>query len=220
MTEIQTVNIVDDDAAMRESMAQLLQEAGLRVRAFASAKAFLDAYAANEPGCLVLDLRMPGMTGLELQETLSGMGALLPIIFLSGFGDIPTTVQAIKGGAVDFLEKPVTAEALIGRVRHALAEERRQRALRAEEQLIRQRYATLSPREREVMALATKGLANKEIARYLEISPRTVENHRARLMEKIHAENIADLCRMAAICLAAEQRADTEGSPRAPALRR
>jgi RNA polymerase sigma factor (sigma-70 family) len=208
VTEAQTVFLVDDDGPMRESMALLLQQAGLRVRSFPSAHDFLNAYAATEPGCLVLDLRMPGMTGLELQETLQGMGARLPIIFLSGFGDIPTTVRAIKGGAVDFLEKPVAAEALVARVRHALAEERRQRALRAEEQTIRQTYACLSPREREVMALATRGLANKEIARLLEISPRTVENHRARVMEKMQAENIADLCRMAAVCLAAEERAD------------
>ncbi len=206
MSEDQTVFLVDDDAAMRESMALLLQETGLRVRSFASARDFLDAYAATEPGCLVLDLRMPGITGLELQEKLRGMGAALPIIFLSGFGDIPTTVRAIKGGAVDFLEKPATPDALIARIRQALAEERRQRALRAEERMIRESFAELSPRERDVMVLATKGLANKEIARHLEISPRTVESHRARVMEKMQAENIADLCRMAAVCLDADER--------------
>jgi RNA polymerase sigma factor (sigma-70 family) len=206
VTAAQTVYLVDDDAAMRESMALMLQQAGLRVRTFVSARDFLDAYAATEPGCLVLDLRMPGMTGLELQEALRGMAATLPILFLSGYGDIPSTVRAIKGGAVDFLEKPVAAETLIARVRHALAEERRQRALRAEEQMIRHSYASLSPREREVMVLATKGLPNKEIARHLEISPRTVENHRARIMGKMQAENIAELCRMAAVCLAAEER--------------
>jgi RNA polymerase sigma factor (sigma-70 family) len=191
---------------MRESLALLLQEAGLRVRTFSSAPELLEAYEVTEPGCLVLDLRMPGMTGLELQEALLEMGSALPIIFLSGFGDIPTTVRAIKGGAVDFLEKPVTAEALVARVRHTLAEERRHRGRRAEEQMIRRSYASLSPREREVMVLATKGLANKEIARHLEISPRTVENHRARVMEKMQAENLAELCRMAAVCLAAEER--------------
>ena len=206
MTEAQTVFLVDDDEAMRESLALLLQEAGLRVRSFASAPEFLDAYPVIEPGCLVLDLRMPGMSGLELQETRQVMGAALPVIFLSGFGDVPSTVRAIKGGAVDFLEKPVTAEALVARVRHTLAEERRHRARRAEREMIRQGYASLSPREREVMVLATKGLANKEIARHLRISPRTVENHRARVMEKMQAENIADLCRMAAVCLAAEER--------------
>lgn len=201
MTETQTVFVVDDDPAVRDSIAVMLEQAGFRVLAFASPRAFLDVYSPRDAGCLVLDLRMPEMTGLELQRALQRFGPGLPVIFLSGYGDVPTTVRAIKGGAIDFLEKPVAPNTLVDRVRHALEEDDLQRANRAEQRLVLERYARLSPRERQVMRLAAQGLGNKEIARELGISHRTVENHRARVMEKMQAQNLADLCRMAGVCL-------------------
>lgn len=212
MSDAQTVFLVDDDDALRESLAMLLAQVGLRVRAFHSARAFLDAFTAGDSGCLVLDLRMPDMTGLELQAELLQKGSDLPVIFLSGYADVPATVRAIKGGALDFLEKTVARETLIGRVRQALEEDRRQRAERVEERMSRADYDQLSPREREVMRLATKGLTNKEIARQLGISSRTVENHRAHVMEKMRARNIAELCRMAALCLPVDAQS-TVGHP-------
>lgn len=200
MTETQTVYLVDDDAAMRESLSLALELEGFRVRAFPSARAFLEAYSADDAGCLVLDERMPGMSGLDLQAALASRGSALPIIFLSAFGDVPTTVRAIKGGAVDFLEKPIDKETLIARIEEALADDRRQRESASEELGILARFGALTPREREVMLLATGGLSNKQIARELGISPRTVENHRARMMEKMQADNLADLCHMSAVC--------------------
>jgi len=201
MPEDQTVFVVDDDAPLRESMALLLEQAGFRVRTFPTAQEFLDACSVGESGCLVLDLRLPGMSGLDLQRTLTGLGYTLPIIFLSAFGDVPVTVRAIQGGAVDFLEKPVSPDVLIGRIRESLEEGRRARARIAEVQRMRGLFRQLTPREREVMALATQGMANKVIAVQLGISPRTVENHRARVMEKLEVGNIAELCQVAAICL-------------------
>lgn len=212
MSDAQTVFLVDDDDALRESLSMLLAQVGLRVRAFHSARAFLDAFTAGDSGCLVLDLRMPDMTGLELQAELLQKGSDLPVIFLSGYADVPATVRAIKGGALDFLEKTVARETLIGRVRQALEDDRRQRTERVEERMSRADYDQLSPREREVMLLATKGLTNKEIARQLGISSRTVENHRAHLMEKMRARNIAELCRMAALCLPVDAQS-TVGNP-------
>ncbi len=197
-----TVFLVDDDAALRESMSLLLGQAGFQVRTFRSGTAFLDAYTKDEPGCVVLDLRMPEMSGLEVQEALLRAGYAPPILFLSGYGDVPTTVRAIKGGAVDFLVKPVAGELLIERIRQALQEDARQRAAAADQLSIRALYAELTAREREVMLLATKGFSNKEIAQQLGISPRTVESHRARVMEKMGAGGIAELCHMSAVCLA------------------
>lgn len=204
MNDDQTVFLVDDDEALRESLGLLLAQAGLRVRAFNSARAFLEAFAAEDSGCLVLDLRMPEMTGLDLQTALLQKGSSLPVIFLSGYGDVPTTVRAIKGGAIDFLEKPVANEILIAHVRNALLEDRRRRAEQAEARMVHASFDQLSPREREILVLATKGLTSK-IARYLGISFRTVENHRAHVIEKMQAKNIAELCRMAAVCLATDQ---------------
>jgi two-component system, LuxR family, response regulator FixJ len=201
MTETQTVFVVDDDPAVSDSIAVMLKQAGFRVLAFASPRTFLDVYSPRDAGCLILDLRMPEMTGLELQEAHQRLGPGLPVIFLSGYGDVPATVRAIKGGAIDFLEKPVTPDTLVERVRHALEEDNLQRADQAEQRLVRERYARLSPRERQVMRLATQGLGNKEIARVLGISHRTVENHRAQVVEKMQAQNLPDLCRMAGVCL-------------------
>lgn len=208
MSEGQTVFVVDDDAAMRESMALMLDQAGLRVRTFPSAQAFLESCGPGDPGCLVLDLRMPDMSGLDLQRILTHRGYSLPIIFLSAFGDVPATVRAIRGGALDFLEKPVSVDVLIERIRRSLEEDCRRRGLGAEELRVRALFGQLTEREREVMELAVKGLANKAIASHLGISPRTVENHRARVMEKLEVGNIAELCQAAAICLSpGEERA-------------
>jgi RNA polymerase sigma factor (sigma-70 family) len=195
-----TVFVVDDDDALREALVLMLESRGFQVQAFASGQAFLQGTTADAAGCLVLDMRMPEMSGLELQELLLRHGYQLPILFLSAFADIPSTVHAIKGGAVDFLEKPVDIEQLVARIRQGLAEDRQRRRQHRAEQQVRSRYEQLTPRQRDVMELATKGLSNKEIAEALGISSRTVENHRALLMERMEADNLAVLCQMAALC--------------------
>lgn len=200
MTDVQTVFLVDDDQGMRDSLTLILELAGYRVRSFASPQAFLNAFSPMDHGCLLLDQRMPEMTGLDLQAALVERSCLLPIIFLSAFGDVPTTVRAIQGGAIDFLEKPASKEILIGRIESAFAEDRRRRQEAASENGILERFRQLTPREQEVLGLTTQGFTNKDIARQLGISPRTVENHRARMMEKMRAANLAELCRMAAVC--------------------
>nr|WP_276570180.1 response regulator [Thiocystis violacea] len=192
--------MVDDDPGMRDSLTLILELAGYRVRSFASPGEFLDVFSPGERGCLVLDHRMPEMTGLDLQSVLLERGSLLPIIFLSAFGDVPTTVRAIQGGAIDFLEKPASTETLLQRIEDAFAEDRRRRDEAATEHDILDRFRQLTPREHEVLTLTTRGLTNKDVARQLGISPRTVENHRARMMEKMGAGNLAELCRMSAVC--------------------
>ena len=200
MTDVQTIFLVDDDQGMRDSLSLILELAGYRVKSFDSPMAFLDAFVPEERGCLLLDQRMPEMSGLDLQDVLLERGCLLPIIFLSAFGDVPTTVRAIQGGAIDFLEKPATTEVLLQRIQAALAEDQRRREEAATEQTILERFRQLTPREHEVLILTTQGLTNKDIARQLGISPRTVENHRARMMEKMGAANLAELCRMSTVC--------------------
>jgi len=197
MNELPTVYLVDDDLAVRDSLGLLIEQEGYAVECYASAEAFLDAELADGPGCLVLDLRMPGMDGIRLQDELRRRSLDLPIVFLSGHGDIPTSVRAIKAGAVDFLTKPVTGDALLHCVETAVAESRRRRIAAAANHNAASRLATLTEREREVMALAVTGLANKEIARMLGISHRTVEIHKARLMQKTGAETVLDLVRLA-----------------------
>lgn len=191
-----TVFLVDDAAAVRETLAKLIEMSGLAVETYASAEAFLESYDPGRPGCLVLDLKMPGMSGIELQAELGRRGIGLPIIFLTAFGDIPTTVRAIQAGAVDFLTKPVQAKPFLERIQAALAQdihryERAQAAMDAASRLDR-----LSPREQEVAALLVAGHANKEIARKLGISHRTVEMHRARIMDKTRAANLIQLARL------------------------
>ncbi len=200
MTDVQTVFLVDDDQGMRDSLSLILDLAGYRVRSFASPQSFLDVFSPEDHGCLLLDQRMPEMTGLDLQAALMERQCLLPIIFLSAFGDVPTTVRAIQGGAVDFLEKPASKEILIERIESAFTVDRRRRLEAASENDILDRFRQLTPREQEVLGLTTQGFTNKDIARQLGISPRTVENHRARMMEKMRAANLAELCRMAAVC--------------------
>ncbi len=198
MTTTPVVVLLDDDPAVRRSVSLTLNLAGYEVKAYASAGELLQGLDPAQSGCLLLDLRMPDMSGLEVQQALSARGCSLPVIFISAFGDIPTTVHALKAGAVDFLEKPFSTESLITRIEEALETDRRQREQATLRQAIQQRANQLTPREQEVMQLVTDGLSNKDIARKLEISPRTVEKYRARVMEKMQAASIADLCQMTA----------------------
>jgi FixJ family two-component response regulator len=188
-----TVFVIDDDAAVRDSLARLLEAHRLPVRTYDSAEGFLAALHPTAAGCLVLDVRLPRMSGPELQATLAARGIRLPIIFLTGQGDIPTSVRTLQAGALDFLEKPVAGELLLERVRGALRLEVKQRRERAQTTRARARYAQLTPREREVMGLLVAGQSSKEIARRLGISHRTVEIHRGRVMHKMHAANLIEL---------------------------
>ena len=193
--ETETVFIVDDDQAVRDSLRMLLRSIGLQAEAFASAHEFLEAYG-DRPGCLVLDIRMPGMSGLELQDELNRRQAILPIIFITGHGDVPMAVEAMQAGAVDFLQKPFRDQDLIDRINQALERDCRNRELLRERKAIIERLATLTPREHEVLELVTQGKANKVIAGDLNVSQRTVEIHRARVMEKMRAASLAHLVRM------------------------
>lgn len=196
----QTVFVVDDDVAMRDALVQLLETAGLQVESHADGPTFLAAYEEHRPGCLLLDMAMPGMTGLEVQAALNARGLVIPVIFLTGHSDIPMAVKAVQAGAVDFLEKPIQGAVLLERVQRALALDQEWRQTQGRTQPIQQRHARLSSREREVMALVVSGLSSKEIARKLDISPRTVEVHRTHVMHKMGAANLAELVNMAACC--------------------
>jgi two-component system, LuxR family, response regulator FixJ len=198
MSGTPAVILLDDDSAMRRSLTLALELAGYKVRAYASAESMFEGLDPGQPGCMLLDLRMPGMGGLEVQEALQARGCTLPVIFISAFGDIPSTVRALKGGAIDFIEKPFTAETLVARIEEAIALDRRQRGDKEAQAAVAHRARQLTRREHEVMHFVTEGLSNKEIARTMEISPRTVEKYRARVMEKMCADSIADLCQMVA----------------------
>ena len=188
-----TVFIVDDDSAVRDGLSQLLTAHHFTVRTFASAEDFLTACSPGDSGCLLLDMRLPGMSGLELQAALAARGVTLPITFLTAYGDVPTSVSALKRGAVDFLEKPVSAQALLEHVQAALALDEKRHRERAVHDEAKARMAKLTPREREVMKLAAAGQPSKEIARALRISHRTVEVHRARIMQKTGVDNLVEL---------------------------
>jgi FixJ family two-component response regulator len=190
------VFVVDDDAAVRDSLKMLLRSVGHFVETFGSAQDFLDGYRADRPGCLVLDIRMPGMSGLELQEKLNERHAIIPVIFITGHGDVPMAVEAMRGGAVDFIQKPFRDQDLLDRINQSLDKDAAYRAGLAERDSIAKRLATLTPREREVMQLVVRGKANKVIAGDLNLSQRTVEIHRARVMEKMQAASLAHLVRM------------------------
>ncbi|HEX6929335.1 MAG TPA: response regulator [Gammaproteobacteria bacterium] len=191
-----TVFIVDDDAAVRDSLALLLNLKQRRTETFASAEAFLAAYQPEQPGCLLLDVRMPGMSGLELQRELERRGILLPVIVITAHGDVATTRTALKAGAFDFLEKPVDDELLFDVIDNALDIDASRRSTAAMIDSRRERLQRLTRREREVMELLADGRHNREIAEALGISPRTVEVYRARMMEKLQARNLADLIRI------------------------
>ena len=197
MPDGQTVFVVDDDDAVRESLAVLLETAGYKVALFESGNAFLNALEPAVNGCLILDVRMPGLSGLEVQQKLAERNANLPVIIMTGHGDLPMAVKAMKAGATDFIEKPFDAGVLVESVRIALnkGDEDWQEAIQAAE--IEQRLARLTTREREVLDELVVGNLNKVIAFNLDISPRTVEVHRARAMEKMQARNLAHLVRLA-----------------------
>jgi FixJ family two-component response regulator len=191
-----TVFVVDDDNAIRNSLRLLLKSVDLASRTMGSAAEFLETYDASQPGCLVLDVRMPGMSGLELQQELNRRGATLPVIFITGHGDIPMAVEAMQHGAFDFLQKPFRDQELIDRIQRALAKDAQTRAALTERGRIRDRLESLTPREREVLALMIQGKPNKIMAHELGVSQRTVEIHRARVMEKSGADSLAQLVRM------------------------
>jgi len=191
-----TVFVVDDDEAMRNSLRWLIESVGLAVECHDSAESFLDSYYPGRSGCLLLDVRMPGMSGLELQEYLHRNEINIPVIIITGHGDVPMSVRAMKEGAIDFIEKPFNDELLLDAIRNALAVNEKQRekqALRAE---LAARLATLTPREHEVMEMVTAGKSNKEIASALGVSAKTVEAHRAKVMDKMQASSLAELVRM------------------------
>jgi FixJ family two-component response regulator len=191
-----TIFVVDDDAAVRDALKLLLRSVGQAVETFGSGQEFVDAYSEDRPGCLVLDIRMPGMSGLELQQKLNERHSILPIIFITGHGDVPMAVEAMQAGAVDFIKKPLRDQDLIDRINQALEKDSNNRAALGERNDIRRRLETLTPREREVLDLVVHGKANKVIAGDLKLSQRTVEIHRARVMEKMQASSLAHLVRM------------------------
>jgi len=190
-----TVFVVDDDDAVRDGLRMLLESAGLQAQSFRSPEEFIAGYRPDRAGCLVLDIRMPGMSGLELQQRLPALGIALPVIILTGHGDVPAAVQALKSGAVDFIEKPFDAELLLERIRGALARDAESRRREAGRARCGERLARLTPREREVMKLMVAGKANKVIATELGISERTVELHRSRVMRKMQARSLPELVR-------------------------
>ena len=191
-----TVYIVDDDAGVRKSLRWLIETLGVPVKTFESAANFLDVCDARMPGCLVLDVVMPGMTGLELQEELRRRGAEIPIIMLTGYADVPTAVRSLKNGAVEFLEKPFDDDVLLQQVQRALALDARRRKERGECDDVFERMTRLTPREHEVLDLVVEGLSSKEIAARISVSFKTVEAHRAKIMTKIEAASVADLVRL------------------------
>jgi two-component system response regulator TtrR len=190
---VQKIYVVDDDEAMRDSMIWLLEGEGYTVSCFDSGDAFLKAHPEKMRGCLVLDVRMPEMSGLELQEKLDTLGAQLPIIFVTGHGDVPMAVGALQRGACDFIEKPFRNEDLLSRIQRALEKDNQQAERRQRDSAIAQRLDLLTQRETEVMQRVVGGKLNKQIADELEISMKTVEAHRARVMEKMGVRTLADL---------------------------
>lgn len=201
-----TVFIVDDDALIRAGIESLIRSVGLRAVAFASAAEFMQSKRADTPACLVLDVRMPGQSGLDLQRQLADAGIHIPIIFITGHADIPMTVRAMKEGAIEFLTKPVRSQDLIDAVQQGLARDRELRKERAEQADIRERFNSLTPRETEVLHLVVAGLLNKQIADRLGMSELTVKTHRAHVMEKTRAESLAHLVRMFERCRVSPQK--------------
>lgn len=195
-----TVFVVDDDRAVRAALMLLLEHDGLTAEGYPCAEAFIDTYDPGRPGCLVLDMRMPGMSGLQLQETLAARHVKIPIIFITGHGDVAASVRALKGGAIDFLEKPYDPEQLLVRVREALVLDARMRQEESERSYVKARFARLTPREREIMAFMVADKSSKQIAAELDISYRTIEVHRSRVMQKMEAHSLLDLATMATAC--------------------
>lgn len=189
--------MIDDDVSVREGLATLIESVGLAVQSFGSAQEFLVAKPTEPKGCVVLDVNMPGMNGLDLQRELNATGIPLPVIFLTGHGDIPMTVQALKAGAAHFLTKPVREDELVAAIRQALEADRKVRLERAATGELRERFDSLSPRERQVMLLVVSGRPNKVIAHELGTSERTIKLHRGQVMRKMRADSLADLVKQA-----------------------
>ena len=190
------VFVVDDDASVREALQRLVRSAGLKVEAFASAEEFLSRARTEEPSCLVLDVRLPELSGLDLQRRMVDAKNEIPIVFITGHGDIPTTVRAMKAGAVEFLTKPLVEGDVLESIRDAIARDRTARHHHAETSALRARCASLTPREQEVMAWVVSGRLNKQIAGELGISEETVKVHRGQVMRKMGADSVAELVRM------------------------
>lgn len=194
------VYLVDDDFSIRDSLSLLIESTGQAVRCFDSADAFLQDYDPDQAGCLILDVRMPSMTGLELQEELARRDFAIPIIFISGHADVPDSSKAFRAGAVDYMEKPFDSETLLTRMQEAIQKDLSTRVQHAEKRRLKSRLSLLTPREREVYILIVKGLSNKEVAKQLNISNRTIDVHRSKIMEKMDAEDLSELTVMAMHC--------------------
>ena len=190
-----TVFVIDDDASVRDSINLILSLKGMQTQLFSSAEDFLEACRAEWRGCILTDLQMPRMSGLDLQQALQERGILLPVVVLTAHGDVPTTRVAMKGGAFDFLEKPINDEVLLDVLKNAIREDIHRHAAESAEDAMRSRLARLTPREREVLDLLVEGLSHREIAARLTISPRTVEVYKARMMEKLQCRSLAELIR-------------------------
>lgn len=195
MSESSSVYVVDDDPAMRDSLRWLLESVDFQVNVFESATSFLEEYKGERPACLVLDVRMPGMSGLDLQDELVRRGITIPMIMISAHGDVPVAVRALKTGAIDFIEKPFSDQLLLDRVRQALQNDQQTSETDEVKEAIRERRDTLTPREKEVMELVVAGNPNKAVAAHLGLSQKTVEIHRARVMSKMSAGSLAELVR-------------------------
>jgi FixJ family two-component response regulator len=193
----QTVYIIDDEQDVRDALQMLLKSIGLTVETYPSASDFFEQYQMDWPGCILVDIRMPGMSGIELQRKLNAMGAPIPVILISGHADVPTAVRVIQEGALDLLEKPINEQELLDKVQSALDSDDKRRRAYLEKKQIQSRYEQLTPREKEIMNEVVLGKMNKVIAYELDITKRTVELHRAHVMEKMQARSLADLVRYA-----------------------
>ena len=191
-----TVFIVDDDSSVLKGLSRLMKSVKLNEKTYSSAQDFLDSYNSEQPGCLLIDMRMPGISGLELQEILQSMNILIPTIIITGYGEVTDAVQAMKNGAIDFIEKPFKGQYLLDQVHKAIAEDAQIRKKQAQQQVVSASLALLTPREREVMDLVIAGKANKVIALELGLSMKTVEFHRAHVMKKMKADSVAELVDM------------------------